>query len=66
MKIKKPDERMRLCPKVIEASRSCREDYVKEVNQGEMVGWAVRGLYRRVEEKRVPTTSSGSLARSRT
>jgi len=28
-----------------------RDQYVKELNAGEMVGWAIRGLYRRVEEK---------------
>ncbi len=28
-----------------------RDQYVKDLNAGEMVGWAIRGLYRRVEEK---------------
>jgi C-terminal peptidase prc len=28
-----------------------RDQYVKELSSGEMVGWAIRGLYRRVEAK---------------
>ncbi|HEY1379264.1 MAG TPA: S41 family peptidase, partial [Gemmataceae bacterium] len=28
-----------------------RDQYVKELNAGEMVGWAIRGLYRRIEVK---------------
>ena len=31
--------------------RVVRDNYVKELNQGEMVGWAIRGLYRRLDEK---------------
>jgi C-terminal peptidase prc len=31
-----------------------QKTYVKELNKGEMVGWAVRGLYRRLEEKVPP------------
>ena len=31
-----------------------RDQYVKELNAGEMVGWAIRGLYRRVEAKVPP------------
>jgi C-terminal peptidase prc len=28
-----------------------KEQYVKELNAGEMTGWAIRGMYRRLEEK---------------
>jgi C-terminal peptidase prc len=31
-----------------------QKTYVKELNKGEMVGWAIRGLYRRLEEKVSP------------
>jgi C-terminal peptidase prc len=37
--------------KVIQATEVIRDGYVKEVNQGDMVGWAIRGLYRHIEEK---------------
>jgi C-terminal processing protease CtpA/Prc len=37
--------------KVMEAVDFVSENYVKEVKQGDMVAWAIRGLYRRVEEK---------------
>jgi C-terminal peptidase prc len=36
---------------VIEVSDRVKSKYVKEVNQGNLVAWAVRGLYRRVDEK---------------
>jgi C-terminal peptidase prc len=37
--------------KVMEAVDFVSENYVKEVKPGDMAAWAVRGLYRRVEEK---------------
>jgi len=37
--------------RVMAGMRAVRDNYIKELNQGEMVGWAVRGLYRRLEEK---------------
>jgi C-terminal peptidase prc len=37
--------------KVMEVAQIIRDDYVKVVNEGEMVGWAIRGLYRQIEEK---------------
>ena len=37
--------------KVMQAVEIIRESYVKELNRGEMVGWAIRGLYRRLDEK---------------
>ena len=51
---------------VIEATRWFSEDYVKEVNQGELVDWAIRGLYRSLDEKMPPTTSMTGSTRSRT
>jgi C-terminal peptidase prc len=37
--------------KVLDAIEVIAEGYVKEVNPAEMVSWAIRGLYRRIEEK---------------
>ncbi|MEN9674069.1 MAG: hypothetical protein RL553_2334, partial [Planctomycetota bacterium] len=37
--------------KVQQAIEVIRKGYVKEVNAGEMTAWAVKGLYRRIEEK---------------
>jgi carboxyl-terminal processing protease len=52
-------ESMRLSPrlarnfasKVLEAAQVVDEEYVKEVNRGDMVAGAVRGLYRWIDEK---------------
>jgi C-terminal peptidase prc len=37
--------------KVIQSTQIIHEGYVKEVNQGDMVAWAIRGLYRQIDEK---------------
>lgn len=37
--------------KVIQSTQIIRDNYVKEVNQGDMVAWAIRGLYRQIDEK---------------
>jgi len=42
---------IRYAKKIIEASQLVKENYVKEVNQGELVGSGIKGLYRRIEEK---------------
>ncbi len=47
--------------KVIDATKVIKEDYVKDVNQGQMIDWAIRGLYREVEEK-VPADVAKKLA----
>jgi C-terminal peptidase prc len=39
---------------VMRATDVVREGYVKSVNQGQLVDWAIRGLYKRLDEK-VPT-----------
>jgi carboxyl-terminal processing protease len=46
---------------VLDATRVVREGYVKEVNQGQMIDWAVRGLYRKLDEE-VPDGVAGKLA----
>ncbi|MFM7151056.1 MAG: S41 family peptidase [Gemmataceae bacterium] len=40
--------------KVLEATEMIREEYVREVNQGQMVGWAIQGLFDFLEEKVPP------------
>ncbi len=37
--------------KVMEAVQFIQDNYVKKVDPGEMVGWGIRGLYRRIDEK---------------
>jgi C-terminal peptidase prc len=37
--------------KVIQATETIRESYVKEVKQEDLVAWAIRGLYQRLDEK---------------
>jgi C-terminal peptidase prc len=50
MKMRRTDA-LTFASKILEAIGKIREIYVKELNQGEMVAWAVRELYRRTEEK---------------
>ena len=40
--------------KVIHATQILKEGYVKELNQGDLVSWAINGLYRAIDE-RIPT-----------
>jgi C-terminal peptidase prc len=49
---------------VIEVTDRIKSKYVKDVNQGELVAWAVRGLYRRVDEK-IPQEIQDKLAKAR-
>src|SRR5262249_3371128 len=39
---------------ILKATRLVKAGYVKEVSQGQLVEWAVRGLYRWIEEKMPP------------
>jgi len=49
MKYRRADARG-FAEKVLTAAQTIREDYVKELNLGDLVGWAVRGLYQRLDE----------------
>jgi C-terminal peptidase prc len=40
--------------KVIQATETIRESYVKEIKQEDLVVWAIRGLYQRLDEKIPP------------
>jgi C-terminal peptidase prc len=49
-KLKRADA-MDFAQKVVEATQVIKDGYVKETQQGELVAWGLRGLYRRLEEK---------------
>ena len=51
--------------KILEAAKMITDNYVKPVSLGEMVGWSVRGLYRRIDEK-LPEDLKGRLDRVKT
>jgi C-terminal peptidase prc len=51
---------VRFAKKVIDATVIIKDGHVKETNQGEMVAWAIKGLYRRIDEK-VPTEIEAKL-----
>ncbi|OAI54346.1 hypothetical protein AYO44_03495 [Planctomycetaceae bacterium SCGC AG-212-F19] len=53
MKLKK-SEAVAYATKVMQATSMIKEGYVKPLNLGEMVGWGVKGLYRRLEIRQVP------------
>lgn len=44
-------EAVRFGRKVMEAVQLVKSEYVKELNEGEMVGWALKGLYTQLDEK---------------
>jgi C-terminal peptidase prc len=50
--------------KVLQATEIIRDGYVKETNQGELIGWAIRGLYRQVDET-IPADIKAQLERVR-
>jgi C-terminal peptidase prc len=53
--------------KVMEAVDKLRKGYVKDLNEGEMVAWAVRGLYSSVgEDKRLPEDIQERLKKAKT
>ncbi|HXG11193.1 MAG TPA: S41 family peptidase [Gemmataceae bacterium] len=53
MKLRRSDA-LAYARKVMQAIQMVRDNYVKEVNAGEMVSWGVRDLYRRLDEKLPP------------
>jgi C-terminal peptidase prc len=58
-KLKRADA-LSFAREVVEASDLIKEAYVKEVSQADMIGWAIRGLYRRIDEK-IPATLEAKL-----
>src|SRR5262249_3490411 len=49
-KLKRTDA-LKFAEIIVKASADVRDHYVKETNQGELIGYAVRGLYRQLDEK---------------
>jgi C-terminal peptidase prc len=45
------DDAMDFAQKVMEAVGIITEGYVKKINQNDLVAWAIKGLYRQVDEK---------------
>ena len=64
MKIKHEKAR-EYAAKVIQASQHIHDTYVKDTNQGELVAWAIRGLYKETEEK-LPTDIKDKLDKIKT
>lgn len=56
----KKSEATEFASKVIKCTQLIGDEYVKPVNQGEMVAWAIHGLYRQIEEK-VPAEVASRL-----
>jgi carboxyl-terminal processing protease len=56
---------VRFAKKIIEASSIIKDSYVKEVNQGELVGWGIKGLYRKIDEK-IPAELEAKLKKVKT
>jgi carboxyl-terminal processing protease len=50
MKIKE-SEAVSYATKIIQAIEILRDSYVKELKEGDLVAWAVRGLYRQIDER---------------
>jgi C-terminal peptidase prc len=50
LKLKRPAA-FAFAAKVIQSTQIIHDNYVKEVNSGDMVAWAIRGLYRQIDEK---------------
>jgi C-terminal peptidase prc len=50
--------------KIIQATEIIKENYVKEVNQGDLVAWAIRGVYRALDEK-IPADIGDRLEKAR-
>ncbi len=45
------DDALAFASKIVHATGTIQKEYVKETKQGDLVGWAVRGLFQAVEEK---------------
>ena len=50
----KRSQALAFAAKVIQATETIRESYVKEEKQEDLVAWAIRGLYQRLDEKIPP------------
>ncbi|HKB35667.1 MAG TPA: S41 family peptidase [Gemmataceae bacterium] len=59
-----PDAAKGFATSVLKAITKIRDGYVKEVNSGELATWAIRGLYKRLDEK-VPEDVVEKLAKAK-
>jgi len=50
--------------KILAAASKLKENYVKTLEEGELVNWAVKGMYRRLEEK-IPDDIQNQLAKTK-
>jgi C-terminal peptidase prc len=50
----KRSEAAAFADKVLQVASLLEGKYVKPITQGEEVGWALRGMYKRLEEKKIP------------
>jgi C-terminal peptidase prc len=50
--------------KIIQASQQLRDEYVKDLNQGDLIGWAIEGLYKGIGEK-APKDIKDRLAKAK-
>jgi C-terminal peptidase prc len=61
----KPTEANQFALKVLEAAEIIKDEYVKEVNQGQLVSWGIRALFDFLEEK-VPPQIDARMKNART
>jgi len=64
MKMRRGDA-LAFAKKVLEVTEMIKDAYIKEVNQGDMVSWGIRGLYRHIEEP-VPAAIEARLNKAKT
>jgi C-terminal peptidase prc len=58
------DDALEYAAKIIQASQLLQREYVKKVNQGELIASAIKGLYTRVDEK-IPGAISKRLEQAK-
>lgn len=51
--------------KIIQATQVVKEGYVKELNQGDMVAWGIKGLFERIDEKKIPEALKAKLDKAK-
>ena len=45
------DQAWKFAAKVVEGAQQVSDSYIKELSLGDMVAWAVRGIYQSIDEK---------------
>jgi C-terminal peptidase prc len=62
----KRSEALEYAEKIMQAIELIKEGYVKDLSTGEMVGWALTGLLRRLEEKKLYDELRPEIAKAKT